>query len=228
MSIKLINTAQAAVNQGIKMLVHGLAGSGKTTLASTFNEPPLIISAEAGLLSLRNFNLHATEVKTIEDVEKVYNYIAYEADGTAFKNIMLDSITEVAEKVLIAELSNTKDGRKAYGELAIRMMELMRKFRDLPERNVIFTAQQAKQKDEETGTMIYAPLMPGNQLTQKISYLFDEVFALRVVKEQDGSTTRWLQTSRCIQYDAKDRSGSLDQFEPPHLGNIINKILATN
>ena len=57
MSIKLTSTAQAAVDNGIKVLVHGPAGSGKTTLCATTGEPTVIISAEAGLLSLRGHDI---------------------------------------------------------------------------------------------------------------------------------------------------------------------------
>jgi len=61
---------------------------------------------------------------------------------------------------------------------------------------------------------------------QEISYLFDEVFALRVETDENGNLYRVLQTGRDRNYDAKDRSDALDLFEEPNLKKIKNKIKA--
>lgn len=224
MAIRLTTTKQAAVEQGLKVLVHGLAGAGKTVLCSTTGEPTLIISAEAGLLSLRHTDMPVIEVKSLQDVKDAYQFITEAKEAEQFRWICLDSISEIAEVVLAAEKAATKDPRKAYGELQDHMMTLMRAFRDLAGRNVVFTAKQEKLKDEHSGMVLYQPMMPGQKLSQQIGYLFDMVFALRVEKDQDGDLTRWLQTSRDLQFEAKDRSGALAMFEPPNLEAIAAKI----
>ena len=66
--------------------------------------------------------------------------------------------------------------------------------------------------------------MPGNTLKQGISYFFDEVLVLRVEADADGNPYRCLQTARDLQYEAKDRSGALEAFEPPDLAAIAAKI----
>ena len=66
--------------------------------------------------------------------------------------------------------------------------------------------------------------MPGNTLKQGVGYFFDEVMALRVEKDAEGNPTRWLQTSRDYNYEAKDRSGTLEMFESPDLSAISAKI----
>ena len=66
--------------------------------------------------------------------------------------------------------------------------------------------------------------MPGARLAQSLANFFDEVFCLRLTKNADGVIERSLQTSRDIQYEAKDRSGKLDPYEYPTLANIANKI----
>ena len=75
--------------------------------------------------------------------------------------------------------------------------------------------------------MLYSPSLPGQRLGQGIGYLFDELFALRVERDPEGQPTRWLQTGSDKQYQAKDRSGVLDLFEPPDLGAVSAKILNT-
>lgn len=222
MAIQLKSTKQAALD-GIKCLVHGPAGAGKTTLCSTTGEPTIIISAEAGLLSLRGFDIPVLEVKTLDELYEAYAYVAG-PEGADYSWVCLDSISEIAEVVLNYEKKNNKDPRAAYGLLAEKMTDLIRAFRDLPGKNVLFLCKQDKVKDEQSGAVLYGPSMPGNQLKNGLSYFFDEVLALRVEKDAEGNPTRWLQTQRDYNYESKDRSGALDMFETPSIAAIAAKI----
>lgn len=226
MAITLKSTKDAALD-GIKILVHGPAGAGKTSLCATTGEPTIIISAESGLLSLRGFDIPVIEVKSLDEMYEAYDYVVNTDEGKAFKWICLDSISEIAEVVLNHEKKVAKDPRQAYGALAEKMTDLIRAFRDLPGRNVFFSCKQERTKDEQSGAMLYYPAMPGNMLKQGVGYFFDEVMALRVEKDAEGNPTRWLQTSRDFNYEAKDRSGCLDMFELPNLAEIAAKISST-
>jgi hypothetical protein len=88
------------------------------------------------------------------------------------------------------------------------------------------SCKQVMQDDQATGAKLYFPSMPGAKLGQGIGYYFDEVFAMRVDRDAEGQVTRWLQTGRDFQYEAKDRSGALDMFEPVDLSVISKKIHA--
>lgn len=227
MAIKLTSTKQAAADNGIKVLVHGPAGAGKTVLCGTTDAPTVIISAEAGLLSLRDKDIPVIEVKSIDDVHEAYRFVRESAEGQQFSWVCLDSISEIGEVCLAAEKKAVKDPRQAYGALAERVGEMVRAFRDLPGRNVYFSSKQERAKDEQTGGMLYYPSLPGNMLKQGIGYFFDEVFALRVERDPEDKPYRVLQTSRDYSYEAKDRSGVLDMFEPPSLAHIHTKIVGT-
>src|SRR4051812_48595027 len=101
------------VTYGIKALVYGGSGTGKTRLAGTCPNP-IIFSAEAGLLSLRQFNLPFLRVASLTDLQTYYNWAAGQtlaglpACGQTFRTLFLDSISEIAEVVLKNELSKTK------------------------------------------------------------------------------------------------------------------------
>jgi len=226
--IQLKSTKAAAFN-GIKVLVYGPAGSGKTSLCATTGGNPLIISAEAGLLSLRGHDIPFLEVASMADLEQAYAFVTSPACAE-FDWICLDSISEVAEVVLNFEKKRMVNGklvdpRQAYGALQEQVTDLIRAFRDIKGKNVYFSCKQERIKDELTGAMLYGPAMPGTKLPQMIPYFFDEVFALRVETDPDTKQPiRWLQTIGCAQYGAKDRSGALDQFEAPNLGAIALKI----
>lgn len=216
-----IRKTNATDEQRINALIYGNAGAGKTTMALTVPEKPLVISAEAGLMPLADAEIDYIEVKTIGDVHEAYSFI--NSGDHDYKWIVIDSISEIAEVLLAEEMEKNKDPRKAYGETQMQMMGLIRAFRDLPF-NVYMTAKQERVKDDMTGMMLYSPAMVGTKLGQQIPYLFDLVFALRIEKDAEGKDQRWLQTSGDNQYIAKDRSGKLEQFEQPNINEIVNKI----
>ena len=224
MALNFTTTRKAAVANGVKMLVYGQAGVGKTCLCATA-PAPLIVSAEAGLLSLRNVDLPVIEVKTIEDVEDVFNFVTTSADAKKFETICLDSISEIAEVVLSTAKKFSNDPRQAYGELIDTMSILLRKFRDIPGKNIYFSAKELQVNNPETGITTIGPLMPGSKLGDSLPYLFDEVFRLNVGRKKDKDEKfRYLQTENDFKIQAKDRSGCLDAIEKPDLTYIINKI----
>lgn len=234
MAVKIKSVDESIGNSGIKVLVHGPAGSGKTTLCATTGVPTLIISAESGLLAIKGAPdfIKVVEVTSIKDMGEILaglkdgsiQYVDPDGEAYPFQWIALDSITEIAEKLLAAEKARSADPRQAYGALIDDMLELMKDFRDLPNYNVVMSCKQNRVKDEFAGTMLYEPAMPGTKLGPQIPYLFDEVFALRVEKDEEGKDYRVLQTNRDIRFEAKDRSGALDMFEKPSLKHIQSKI----
>lgn len=217
MAIKLKNTSDVHTN-GIKILVYGHAGAGKTTLATTMPKP-VIISAEGGLLSIKESNIPYIEVSSMEDLKEAYSWLT-SSEGQVFDSVILDSLSEIGEVVLIHEKSINKDGRAAYGEMAAQMTALIRTFRDLPGKNVLMTAKVEKTADE-SGRLLYAPSMPGAKLGQQLPYFFDLVLALRVEKDADGIAQRALMCDSDGLWTAKDRSGKLQAWEAPDLGEII-------
>lgn len=221
MAIKLKSTGDLSRN-GVKMLVYGQAGAGKTTLIKTLPNP-IVLSAEGGLLSLQDANLPYIEVSSMDDLKEAYTWAANSKEAAAFASVALDSISEVAEVVLNFELKKNKDGRAAYGEMNTLMQELIRAFRDLPGKHVYMSAKLEKSADE-MGRILYNPGMPGKSLTQGLPYFFDEMMALRVERNADGVTHRALLCDSDGLWLAKDRSGKLASWEAPDLGAIITKM----
>lgn len=217
---KITNTKDTK-NQYLKVLVHGPSGSGKTRLCATTGGKPLIISAEAGLLSLREHDLDVWEIKSMDDLREAFTFL--QTDKT-YDWVCLDSISEVAEVVLATEKKLTKDPRKAYMEMGEQMTQLIRAFRDLP-KNIYMSAKQDKVKDDTTGAIMYGPSAPGQKIAASLPYFFDEVMALHNWKTEDGTYQSALQTKRDANYEAKDRSGALLAAEPPNLSVIYNKIM---
>lgn len=221
MAISIKRTTEAKAN-GVKILVYGMAGAGKTTLCATLPNP-IILSAEGGLLSISDADLPFIEIGSMADLMEAFEWASSSSEANEYESIALDSISEIAEVVLNYEKKQTKDPRQAYGAMQEQMADIIRGFRDLPGRNVYFSAKCEKSQDE-AGRVMYAPSMPGNKTGQSLPYFFDEVLALRIEKDQEGQTQRALMCDSDGLWQAKDRSGKLEAWEAPHLGEIIEKI----
>jgi phage nucleotide-binding protein len=221
MAINLKSTSGLSAN-GVKMLVYGNAGTGKTSLIPTLPNP-IVLSAEGGLLSIQDANLPYVEVNNYETLMEAYKWLTESVEAKGFDSIALDSISEIAEVVLNHEKKIAKDPRQAYGAMQEQMADIIRAFRDIPGKHVYFTAKCEKSQDE-TGRLLYAPSMPGNKTGQQLPYFFDEVLALRVEKDADGNSQRALMCDSDGIWLAKDRSGKLGAWEAPDLSAIIAKI----
>jgi hypothetical protein len=239
MTIKIQSVLSAVEDTGIKIAVYALAGGGKTTLCATAGESTIILSAESGLRTLKKYaledpvkfkDIRVIKISTIDDLDEAYSLFANNlGENQICRWIMLDSATEIAEQILSKAKESSKDPRQAYGIMEDRVNSKFKKFRDLPGYNCMFTFKMDRIEDTDLGRTIYRPMMPGKRLPQQIPYLFDEVFALRVEKEtnEKGDVVgqyRVLQTERDYNYDAKDRSGMLDQFEAPSIEAIVQKM----
>ena len=221
MAINIRRTSGLTAN-GVKLLVYGQAGAGKTSLIKTLPNP-IVLSAEGGLLSIQDSDLPYVEINDMETLREAWKWLTESSEAKEYQSVALDSISEIAEVVLNAEKKATKDPRQAYGAMQEQMSDIIRAFRDIPGRHVYMSAKLEKTQDE-MGRVLYAPSMPGNKTGQSLPYFFDEVLALRVEKDGEGSTQRALMCDSDGLWLAKDRSGKLETWEAPDLGAIINKI----
>ena len=221
MAINLKTTGQLAAS-GVKLLVYGQAGAGKTSLIPTLPNP-VVLSAEGGLLSIAGADVPFIEISSMDSLREAYEWLTKSDEAKGFKSVAIDSISEIAEVVLNHEKKTNKDPRAAYGAMQEQMSDVIRAFRDLPGRHVLMTAKLEKTQDE-MGRVLYSPSMPGNKTGQALPYFFDEVLALRVEKDGEGNTQRALMCDSDGLWLAKDRSGKLGTWEGPDLGAVIAKI----
>lgn len=226
MPLNWSSTDRESSRHGIKCLVYGRAGMGKTTLCGTAPSP-MIISAEAGLLSLRSKKIPVLLVSSVQDVWDAYSWCQQHAAKQNIQTIALDSISEIGEKVLGVQKKKKTDPRQAYGDMATELIDLVKAFRDLSGFNVIVTAKEVTKTDPITNVSRAEPAAPGQQVGPALPYLFDEVFHASTATDNAGKTYHYLRTRASFNADAKDRSGALDEIEYPDFAHIFGKIKAT-
>jgi hypothetical protein len=221
MALQIKSTRDIANFQHINAIIYGQSGIGKTVLCATAPKP-LIVDAEAGLLSLANSDVDSVHVKNLSDIKEVYKFLT--KGEHEYESVCIDSLSEVAEQILIEYKAVERDPRAAYGKMADEIFAIVRSFKNLP-LHTFFVTKQTKVIDEFLGKTSFGPSYPGKQLEQNLQYQIDLVLAMRI-GQKDGKKFRYLQTQPDVQYDAKDRSGKLDAKERPDLAALIGKIQA--
>nr|BDD46864.1 hypothetical protein 28 [bacterium] len=122
MSLKIVSADERLKNsQGVKMVIFGPFGIGKTSLLKTLDDPTLCIDSEAGMLAVQDWGGDSVSVRTWEEARDIacilggsnpsfessepysqphYDYLCEKFGGSEvfdkYKCFFFDSITEVA------------------------------------------------------------------------------------------------------------------------------------
>lgn len=222
-----------------KILIIGESGVGKTRLAATIKEPTLIVSAEAGLLSLSGCKIDVADISINDKGEmisrdmrpdrlaEVFKYLQTDEAKKKYKVIYVDSITEICQCLydkLKVKYPSKSDSLNLFGELAEKMRLTIKAFRDLPDYAVVMTCLAVTDKDENGKRFIAADLI--GKIAGQINQFLDEVFYMQIIQLENGTRKRVLQTGKCERMNAKDRSAKLNHFEDADLDIVFKKISA--
>lgn len=217
-------TTDQVHTNGIKVCVYGYSGSGKTRIMATA-PAPFIVCTEQGLMSLKHVRIPYAHIQNLEELREVHTYLLR---NPQFKTIGLDTISDFAEMTLALELKAQKDPRKAYLETQRQMAEVIREFREMSGRNVIFGAKCTTLEDPTTGQFKGMPAMPGKTMTEALPHYFDQVWRAYTVKaptaEDPNGVAHVLQCHDNGTFLAKDRGPCLGPVEWPNLENLFARI----
>ena len=246
--------------RGVKILVAGPTGVGKTSLLRTLPDLSrvLFVDGEAGDLSVQDVavdTIHIEDWKTARDIAvriggpnlsfaptSCYSEAHFKSAGgwpenlDRYDTLFVDSVTPInrlsfrsAEQQPEArsERTGAKDLRSVYGLHAREMLMWLHQLQYVREKNVIFVVILERVVDDFNRFVEYRFQMEGAKVPREIGAIVDEVIVMDFLKFDDRDPIRgFVCTSpNAWGFPAKDRSGKLDQTEPPDLGKLIAKIL---
>lgn len=227
----LVPASQCAKNMGVKSVLYGGPGVGKTPLIDTAPSP-VLLAIEPGMLSMRSssvltYKAYEHPKGVAEGVEEFFQWFFSSTEANKFDSLGVDSVSEMAEAFLRQELARNTNKQRAYGEMASRVTNHMIRLFYLPRKHVMMIAKQFEDKE----TKRKKPSFPGQKLDTDIPHLFDEIW--HYSKLPIGSIPGVMEEVKAIRCHesadvmARDRSGNLDTFEFPNLSQIFNKCMQT-
>ena len=170
-----------------------------------------------------------------------FDRVSDEVGGAAilekYETYFIDSITVAGRLCFkwatqqpesVSEKTGKPDIRGSYGLHAREMIAWLTQLQHARAKNVIFVGILEFVKDEfNVGT--WQPQIEGAKTGRELPGIVDQVVTMQHVVFEDGSDP--IRTFVCQQpnphaFPAKDRSGRLDLYEKPDLGELIAKITA--
>lgn len=214
-----------AQTYGAKCIIYGPPGSAKTPLINGAPRP-LLLSTEAGLLSMRGSNVPTYQAFTIDTIEEFFEWFFNSNETKNFDTLAIDSGSQIAETYLQGILTgksksgNKKHGMQAYGDMATECLKHFRKLYVVPQKHIYMICKQ----NVEDG--VSKPYFPGNVLNVEVPHMYD--FILHLARHNVPSMGQVLsfQCNGTIDILARNRTGNLNDFEPPDFGLIIKKAMS--
>lgn len=220
-----------ALKYGVKAVVYGGPGSGKSPICIETATRPAVCITEPGFLSLRKSTAPTWPAFNPARFEEFILWGTSSVEAKNYDTFIIDSISQSCETCVDQELGgktsggNEQHGLRAYGKMARIMMEHLFKLYFLPEKHIILIA---KLQNYEINNAIYKrPYFPGKELPVRVPHLYDLVICLGSYNIP-GVVPSPTKAFRCFeQFDmmARDRSGNLLEYEPPNITHIIQKCL---
>jgi hypothetical protein len=207
---------------GVKAVIFGAAGSGKTPIINTAPRP-VLLACEPGLLSMRGSTVPTYQAFTASKIDEFFTWLNKSNEAKSFDTVAVDSISQMADIFLQDAKKNIKHGLQQYGEMAEKTMKHLR---DLYFMQYKHTYLISKEEIKTINNVNFKrPYMPGQLLPIEVPHQFDAILHLaKVPVPQVGETLAF----RCVgSYDvlARERTGKAIEFEPPDFGKLVNKIM---
>lgn len=216
---------------GVKAIVYGPAGCGKTPLINTAPRP-LLLSIEPGLLSMKGSTVPTYLAHDAKSIDEFFKWFFSSTETKNFDTLAIDSGSYMADVYLQASLKGTsnagnkKHGMQAYGEMATNTMEHLRTLFYVKQKHVYLICK------EEIADVDYQslrrPYFPGKVLNIDVPFLYDFILRLAKYNGIPGAPAGENLAFQCVgnvNILARNRTGNLSEYEPPHFGQLINKAM---
>jgi len=208
-----------AIKFGCKALCYGPPGSAKTPTVNTCPRP-VLLAVEPGLLSMRNSNVPTWVAPTKARIDEFFKWFELSPEAKNFDTLAIDSVSQMCNIAL--DESKAKHGLAQYGEMADYMMPYLQRLYYMKEKHMFLIC-----KEELTTDGKRRPAFPGQQLngSSGVSHLYDCVLRLARVPIPNVGEQLAFQCNGTIDIIARNRTGTLADFEEPHFGKLVQKVM---
>ncbi len=231
-------------DRALSILVHGLAGAGKTTLGATGPKPILILDVEKAARFIKGrkvkwnpladappvadgtWDICTVSVDSFDKALKAYEYL--KSGRHPFKTVVVDSISELQSKAVEKIKGRQQLQTQDWGKLLSAMSFFCRDLRDLTDdENIIEAVIITAMSRDYDG--IIKPYLQG-QIASQVPYWMDITGYLYVTQAPDPATgeikdTRNLLIGNHPNYEAKSRVPGLPTvIGDPDVSRMLNEI----
>lgn len=206
-----------AIQFGCKAIIYGPPGCGKTPSINTAPRP-VLLATEPGLLSMRNSNVPTWVGNTKSRIDEFMKWFENSSEAKNFDTLAIDSTSQMCTIAL--DESKAKHGLQQYGEMAEYVMPFLKRLYFMKEKHMMLLA-----KEELTSDGKRRPLYPGKFLPAEIPHLYDCILRLAKVPVPNVGEVVAFQCNGTIDIIARNRTGTLSDFEPADFNALIKKVM---
>lgn len=211
-----------ANNVGVKAIIYGPAGSGKTPVFNTAPRP-VLLACEPGLLSMKGSQVPTFKADHARHIDDFFAWFFNSKEANTFDTLGLDSASEMCEHYLRAAEKTNKHGLAAYGEMAENVLKQLDLLYQMPYKHAYIIA---KQEILPVKGINYArPYYPGKQLPVQMPHKYDGIFQLDVHNVPGVGQVKAFRCQGSIDAMARDRTGNLSEYEQPDFGKLVTKAI---
>lgn len=216
----LLPAKEFAQRFGVKSVIYGPPGSGKTPIINTAPRP-VLLATEPGLLSMRTSTVPTWLAPTTAKIDEFMKWFEHSNESKNFDTLCIDSSSQMCDIALEEAKKKSKHGLQQYGEMADYVMPYLKRLYFMPNKHMYLIA-----KEETTSLGMRKPYYPGKQLPTDIPHLYDCILRVAKVQVPGYGETVAFQCNGTMDVTARNRTGNLADYEPPDFGALVAKAMS--
>ncbi len=172
---------------------------------------------------MRNSTVPTFQAHTPKLIDEFFEWLFNSTETKNFDTVAIDSVSQMATIYLEQAEKTNKHGLAAYGDMADSVMKHLNKLYYLPQKHTYLIAKQ--EVVTVMNSSFVRPSFEGKYLNKEVPSLFDEILYLNIHSIPNVGQVRAFRCQQSIDTIARDRTGLLNEFEPPHFGDLVKKAM---